>query len=245
MSFIILLAGIILLVLLITWAKLNAFLAFIIVSILIGLFNGMNIENVTIALEKGIGNLLGSLSIILCLGAMLGKLIAESGAAQKITSGLMSAFGRRYLMWALVLTAFIVGIPLFFDVGFVLLVPLIIVFSKQYNISAIYIGSIRHNSKKIYQQTTRYFRCKKFTRRRTAGFIQQHLHYFFTCVADRIKHFLKTCVVAGKYFCQNNYWLGRTTDRHDCCCAVCHLQSWHKKRKINESFDESFGICGK
>ncbi len=140
MPFIILLLGIILLVLLITWAKLNAFLAFIIVSILIGLFNGMNIENVTTALEKGIGNLLGSLSIILCLGAMLGKLIAESGAAQKITTGLMKAFGRRYLMWALVLTAFIVGIPLFFDVGFVLLVPLIIVFSKQYNISAIYIG---------------------------------------------------------------------------------------------------------
>lgn len=140
MSFIILLAGIILLVLLITWAKLNAFLAFIIVSILIGLCNGMNIETVTVAMEKGIGNLLGTLSIILCLGAMLGKLIAESGAAQKITSGLMQAFGQRYLMWALVLTAFIVGIPLFFDVGFVLLVPLIIVFSKQYNISAIYIG---------------------------------------------------------------------------------------------------------
>ena len=87
MSFIILLAGIILLILLITWAKLNAFLAFLIVSILIGLSNGMNVENVSVAMEKGIGNILGSLSIILCMGAMLGKLIAESGAAQAVHSG--------------------------------------------------------------------------------------------------------------------------------------------------------------
>src|SRR6185436_4491396 len=120
MSFIILLAGIILLILLITWAKLNAFLAFLIVSILIGLCNGLNLESAASAMEKGIGNILGSLSIILCMGAMLGKLIAESGAAQKITTSLVDAFGKKYIMWAMVLTAFIVGIPLFFDVSFVL-----------------------------------------------------------------------------------------------------------------------------
>ena len=140
MQFLILLLGIILLVLLITWAKLNAFLAFIIVSILIGLFNGMSMPDVSAAMEKGIGDILGSLSIILCFGAMLGKLIAESGAAQKITTSLMRAFGERYLMWALVLTAFIVGIPLFFDVSFVLMVPLIIAISRRYNIPVVYIG---------------------------------------------------------------------------------------------------------
>jgi Gnt-I system high-affinity gluconate transporter len=140
MQFIILLLGIILLVVLITWAKLNAFLAFIVVSILIGLFNGMNMPDITVAMEKGIGDILGSLSIILCFGAMLGKLIAESGAAQKITMSLMKAFGERYLMWALVLTAFIVGIPLFFDVSFVLMVPLIIAISKRYNLPVVYIG---------------------------------------------------------------------------------------------------------
>ena len=140
MSFIILLAGIILLILLITWAKLNAFIAFLIVSILIGLCNGMNIENVSTAMEKGIGGILGSLSIILCMGAMLGKLIAESGAAQKITTSLVDAFGRKYIMWAMVLTAFIVGIPLFFDVSFVLMVPLIITVSKRYDIPVVYIG---------------------------------------------------------------------------------------------------------
>lgn len=140
MSFIILLAGIVLLVLLITWAKLNAFIAFLLVSIAIGLCNQMPVNTVVTAMEKGIGNILGSLSIILCMGAMLGKLIAESGAAQKITSSLVEAFGKKYIMWAMVLTAFIVGIPLFFDVSFVLMVPLIITVSKRYNIPVVYIG---------------------------------------------------------------------------------------------------------
>lgn len=140
MSLIILLLGIALLIVLITWARLNAFLAFIIVSVLIGLFNGMNITTITASLQKGMGELLGSIIIILGLGAMLGKLVADSGAAQKIATGLMKVFGKRYIMWALVLTAFVVGIPLFYNVGFVLLVPLIITLAKRYNVSAVYIG---------------------------------------------------------------------------------------------------------
>ena len=140
MLFIILIAGIILLVLLIAWARLNAFLAFLIVSVLMGLCNGMNLQHISVALQKGISDLLGSLTIILCMGAMLGKLIAESGAAQKITTSLVDAFGKKYIMWAMVLTAFIVGIPLFFDISFVLMVPLIITVSKRYNIPVVYIG---------------------------------------------------------------------------------------------------------
>ena len=140
MPFIILIAGIILLILLISWVRLNAFLAFLITSILMGLCNGMNIEKISTALQKGVGDLLGSLTIILCMGAMLGKLIAESGAAQRITTSLVKAFGVKHIMWAMVLTAFIVGIPLFFDVSFVLMVPLIITVSKRYNIPVVYIG---------------------------------------------------------------------------------------------------------
>lgn len=140
MSFVILLLGILLLVLLITWAKLNAFLSFVIVSILIGLFNGMDVPAVSASLQKGIGDLLGSIVIILALGAMLGKLVADSGAAQKISDVLMNAFGRKYLVWALVLTAFIVGIPLFYNVGFVLMFPLIYAVSNRYDIPAVYIG---------------------------------------------------------------------------------------------------------
>ena len=140
MSFIILLIGIVLLILLITWVKLSPFLAFILVSILIGFSNGMDISTITNALQKGIGDLLGSIVIILGLGAMLGKLIADSGAAQKIATGLMEMFGRKYILWALLLTGFIIGIPLFYGTGFVLVVPLIITLSYRYNISAVYIG---------------------------------------------------------------------------------------------------------
>ncbi|MBS1745138.1 MAG: TRAP transporter large permease subunit [Bacteroidetes bacterium] len=140
MTLIILLAGIILLIVLIAWAKLNAFLSFLVVSILIGLCNAMPVTTMVKAMEKGIGDILGTLSIILCMGAMLGKLIAESGAAQKISESLAKAFGVKHILWAMVLTAFIVGIPLFFDVSFVMMVPLIITVSKRYNIPVVYIG---------------------------------------------------------------------------------------------------------
>lgn len=140
MSFIILLIGIVLLVLLITWVKLNPFPAFIIVSILIGLANGKNISDITNAIQKGMGELLGSIVVILGLGAMLGKIIADSGAAQRIAEGLMKTFGTKYILWALVLTGFIIGIPLFYGTGFVLVVPLVIAISYRYNISAVYIG---------------------------------------------------------------------------------------------------------
>jgi Gnt-I system high-affinity gluconate transporter len=140
MSFVILLTGILVLILLTTWAKLNAFLSFLIVSLGIGLANGMNIDSVTHAVQTGMGELLGSLLVILVIGAMLGKLIADNGAAQRIVSAFMQWFGRKYLVWALVVTAFIVGIPLFYGIGFVLMVPLIITLSYKYDIPAVYIG---------------------------------------------------------------------------------------------------------
>ena len=140
MAILILCIGIVLLVLLIAKLQLNAFLAFILVSLFIGLLNGMNATAVAASLQKGVGDLLGSLVLILGFGAMLGKLIAESGAAQKIATGLLEAFGTKYLVCALVLTAFIIGIPLFYGVGFVLVVPLVITLSYKYDIPAVYIG---------------------------------------------------------------------------------------------------------
>lgn len=140
MSFVILLSGIVLLILLTTWAKLNAFLSFLLVSMGIGLANGMPVDSVTHAVQTGIGDMLGSLIVIIVVGAMIGKLIAEYGAAQRIVSSFMKWFGRKYLVWALVITAFIVGIPLFYGIGFVLLVPLIITLSYKYDIPAVYIG---------------------------------------------------------------------------------------------------------
>jgi len=82
----------------------------------------------------------GSLAVIICLGAMFGRLVAESGAAQKISQVLMQAFGQKYLTWALMLTGFIVGIPLFYNVGFVLLIPLVFSIVYQYKLPAVYLG---------------------------------------------------------------------------------------------------------
>ncbi|WP_428330402.1 gluconate:H+ symporter [Mucilaginibacter sp.] len=131
---------IILLVLLVSWAKVNPFLAFLIVSIAAGLFLGIPINKVTAAVQKGIGDILGQLVIIIVLGAMLGKLVAVSGAAQKIAEMLVKAFGEKYIQWALVAAGFIIGIPLFYGIGFVLMVPLIFSVVYKYKLPAVYIG---------------------------------------------------------------------------------------------------------
>lgn len=130
----------VLLVILVTWAKLNPFIAFLIVSILAGLLLGIPLGKVTASVQKGLGDTLGQLAVIICLGAMLGKLIAVSGAAQKITETMVSAVGEKRLQWAMVVTGFIVGIPLFYGIGFVLLVPFIFSIVYKYKLPAVYIG---------------------------------------------------------------------------------------------------------
>jgi Gnt-I system high-affinity gluconate transporter len=74
------------------------------------------------------------------LGAMLGKIVAESGAAQRIASVMMNIFGEKNIHWGLVCTGFIIGIPLFYNVGFVLMIPLIFSVVNQYKLPAVYVG---------------------------------------------------------------------------------------------------------
>ena len=130
----------VLLVILVTWAKLNPFVAFLIVSILAGLLLGIPMDKVMSSVEFGLGDTLKQLTIIICLGAMLGKLIAVSGAAQQITETMVSAVGEKRIQWAMVVTGFIVGIPLFYGIGFVLLVPFIFSVVYKYKLPAVYIG---------------------------------------------------------------------------------------------------------
>jgi len=136
----ILIFTILVLVLLISWAKVNTLIAFLISSILGAILLGIPVQNIPLSIEKGLGNMLGSLAIIVVLGAMFGKLVSESGAAQKIATVLMRLSGKKYITWALMLTGFLVGIPLFYNVGFVLLVPLIFSVAHQYKLPAVYIG---------------------------------------------------------------------------------------------------------
>ena len=140
MAFIIIFACIAALILLISWGKINPFLAFLVISIVAGLLLGIPFTKIVGSVQKGMGDTLGSLVIIVVLGAMLGKLVADSGAAQKIAEVMMNAFGVKYIQWALVVTGFIIGIPLFYGVGFVLMVPLIFSVVYQYKLPAVYIG---------------------------------------------------------------------------------------------------------
>ncbi|NHF58621.1 gluconate transporter [Flavobacteriaceae bacterium TP-CH-4] len=132
--------GIILLFVLIAQFKLNAFIAFIIVSLFVGVAEGMEVLKVVDSIQTGLGKTLGGLIMILGLGAMLGKLVADSGAAQRITTQLVDKFGKKNIQWAVVLTGFIVGIPMFYTVGFVILVPLVFTVAAATGLPLIYVG---------------------------------------------------------------------------------------------------------
>lgn len=140
MSLLIIALCILLLILLISWGRFNAFIAFLLVSLLAGWWLGIPVADLTKSVKKGIGDMLGELIIIICLGAMLGKLVAESGAAQKISDVLLRIFGKKHIQWAMMLTGFVVGIPLFYNVGFVLLVPLLFSVVYRTGLPAVWIG---------------------------------------------------------------------------------------------------------
>ncbi|MCX6206568.1 MAG: gluconate:H+ symporter [Bacteroidetes bacterium] len=140
MPILLLISAVLILVLLITVVKLHPFLSFLLVSIAVGIATNMEVAKIVGAIQKGIGDIMGSLLVILIVGAMLGKLVADSGAANQIADSLIRVFGTKKIQWALVSTAFIVGIPLFYGVGFVLLVPLVITISEKYKMSAVYLG---------------------------------------------------------------------------------------------------------
>jgi Gnt-I system high-affinity gluconate transporter len=120
-----------LLTLLIAWAKLQPLIAFVAAALAAALLLGMPVESIPKSIDKGIGDLLGSLIVIVCLGAVFGKLIADSGAAKRIASYLIGVFGSARMPVALTLTGFVAGIPLYYNVGFVLLVPLVFLLVYQ------------------------------------------------------------------------------------------------------------------
>ena len=140
MSFVIIIASIVLLIVLISYCKIDTLLSFIIVSLLAGVALGIPMDEVPNLINKGVGNIMESLTLIIIFGAMLGKLVAESGAAQKIASVMVGAFGTKHIQWGLMITGFAVGIPLFYNIGFVLLVPSIFSVAFKYKFPIVYIG---------------------------------------------------------------------------------------------------------
>jgi gluconate transporter len=140
MPLIIVAFGVALLLLLMIVFKLNAFLALILVSLAVGIAEGMSPAAVLTSIQNGVGSTLGSLSLIIGFGAMLGNLVAESGAAQRITYSLIKSFGVARIHWAVVITGFVVGIPLFYNAGFVLLVPIVFTLAASTGLPLVYVG---------------------------------------------------------------------------------------------------------
>ena len=140
MPILILIIAIILLILLTTWLKIDGFISFILVAVFVGLAGGLDPITISSSIQKGMGNTLGFLAIILGFGAMLGKLVSDSGAAQRISITLLQWFGDKRVMWAFLVTGFLVGVPLFYSVGFVLLVPLVFTVAFRTKIPTVFLA---------------------------------------------------------------------------------------------------------
>ena len=140
MPLVITIGGVLLLLILITVVKFDAFLSFVIVCLFVGLSMGLSIEQTIQALTKGLGDTLGFLVLILGFGAMLGRIVADSGAAQQITRTMVGAFGLKRLHWALMAAGFIVGIPMFYSVGFVILVPIVFTLAASTGMPLIFVA---------------------------------------------------------------------------------------------------------
>jgi GntP family gluconate:H+ symporter len=132
--------SIVVLLILITWVKWHPFVSLIITAVGLGLVAGMPLPDIIKSLKEGMGNTLGFIATVLALGTMLGKMMAESGGAEQIANTLIRRFGRRRVHWAMMTVAFLVGIPVFFQVGFVLLIPLVFTIAAETGISLVMIG---------------------------------------------------------------------------------------------------------
>jgi Gnt-I system high-affinity gluconate transporter len=140
MPLLIVVLGICLLLILILVFKFDSFISFVIVSLSVAIAEGMSLGDAVLSIENGIGSTMGFIVMILGFGAMLGKLVSESGAAQRITTKLVDAFGKKYLQLALMLTGFIVGISLFYDVAFFIMIPLIFTVAATTRLPLLYVG---------------------------------------------------------------------------------------------------------
>ncbi|WP_337196239.1 gluconate:H+ symporter [Campylobacter sp. B0100352/1] len=136
----ILIIGIIFLFLVIVKFKLNSFLSLLLTSIFIGLALGMDIQKISDTITKGLGETLGGLAIILSIGSMLGKLMADSGAARKIAISVINSFGAQNIRWSVCIASFLVGFALFYEVGFILLIPIVFTIANELKINPLEAG---------------------------------------------------------------------------------------------------------
>jgi GntP family gluconate:H+ symporter len=133
-------AAVVALIVLIARFKVHPFIALVSVSVAMGAAAGMTLGSAVRAFQDGVGGALGFIAVVVGLGTMLGKIMAESGAATRIASTLIDLFGEQRVHWAIMTVAFILGIPVFFQVGFVLLVPLVFTIARRTGVSLVKVG---------------------------------------------------------------------------------------------------------
>jgi gluconate:H+ symporter, GntP family len=119
------------LIFLVSRFKLNSFIALMIASIFVGICSGMKLADIAKAFQEGVGTTLGFIAVVVGLGTMLGKMLAESGGAEVVAGTFIRIFGQRRLPWAVAIIAFLVGLPVFFAVGLVLLIPIVFTLARD------------------------------------------------------------------------------------------------------------------
>lgn len=132
--------GVALLLILMIALKLNGVLSLVIVALAVGLMEGIPLNKVVTSMTNGIGSTLGSLALVLGFGAVLGKLMADSGAAQRIADTLIDKFGKKRIQWAMMLTGLIAGLAMFYEIGFVVLIPLAFSVAVAADVPLLYVG---------------------------------------------------------------------------------------------------------
>lgn len=128
------------LIVLIARYRLNPFISVTLVSVGLALLAGMPAPQILPAYEQGVGKTLGHIALIVALGTMLGKMMAESGGAERIARTLIARFGPKNVHWAMMLIAFCVGLPIFFEVGFVLLIPIVLNVARRTGVPLLLVG---------------------------------------------------------------------------------------------------------
>ncbi len=134
----IVLSAVVLLLLMVLRFKLNAFISLLITSIFVGILAGMPLSGISESIQKGMGGTLGFVATVVGLGAIFGQMLESSGGAKSLAHYLVKKFGKSKASWALMLTGFIVGIPIFLDVGLIILIPIVYALTRDTKHSILY-----------------------------------------------------------------------------------------------------------
>lgn len=123
-----------------TYKKLSPFISLLIVAIFAGLCLGMSPEAILKSVKTGVADTAGNVVLIICLGAILGKILEAGGATEKISSTLINGFGQKNVQWAMLITGFMIGIPLYYNAGFIILVPLVFSVARKAGLPLLYVA---------------------------------------------------------------------------------------------------------